>query len=181
MPRIEPITPPYAPDVLAALHKWMPPGVTHEPLALFRLLEQHPDLASRMRVLGAGLLGHGELPALDREIVIARVCARCGCSYEWGVHAAAFADHVGITPEQLRATISGAADWPPHHEALLQAVDELHDSAHVSDETWRALSDHYNTQQLLELLVLTGWYRTISYIANGTLLADEPWATPYPS
>ena len=27
----------------------------------------------------------------EREIVIDRVCARCGCAYEWGVHVAAFA------------------------------------------------------------------------------------------
>ncbi|CAM5419923.1 hypothetical protein SGLAM104S_04203 [Streptomyces glaucescens] len=29
--------------------------------------------------------------------------------------------------------------------------------------------------QLLEFLVLAGWYRTISYLANGLLLEEEPW------
>ncbi|HEV7760231.1 MAG TPA: hypothetical protein VGO78_14620 [Acidimicrobiales bacterium] len=28
----------------------------------------------------------------DREIVIDRTCARCGCQYEWGVHVAFFGD-----------------------------------------------------------------------------------------
>jgi alkylhydroperoxidase family enzyme len=181
MLRLEPLNPPYSPDVAEALRKWMPPGVTQEPLALFRLLEHHPDLASRMRVLGAGLLGHGELPALDREIVIARVCALSNCPYEWTVHAATFANQVGLTPEQLQATVTGTTTWPPNHQALLDAVEELHTTAHLTDETWEALSSHYNTQQLLELIVLTGWYRTISYVANAVHLANEQWAAHYPS
>jgi alkylhydroperoxidase family enzyme len=180
MSRIEPLNPPYPPDVAEALRKWMPPGVAQEPLALFRLLQHHPALASRMRVLGAGLLGHGELPALDRELVIARVCALSNCPYEWTVHATTFADQVGLTPDQLQATVSGTTTWPSKHQALLQAVEELHATAHLTDETWQALTSHYNTQQLLELLVLAGWYRTISYVANAVRLPNEPWAAAYP-
>ncbi|MFI7061630.1 carboxymuconolactone decarboxylase family protein [Kribbella sp. NPDC050124] len=182
MPRIEPLTPPYAPDVEQALHKWMPPGVTHEPLALFRLLQHHPDLASRMRVLGAGLLAHGKLPALDRELVIARVCALNDCRYEWSVHATVFADQVGLTPSMLEATIDGStdggADWPPHHHALLQAIDELHATAQLTDAAWDALAAHYTTAQLLEIVVLAGWYRAISYVANAVRLDPESWSAP---
>jgi hypothetical protein len=39
---------------------------------------------------------------------------------------------------------------------------------------------HYEDGQLLELLVLVGWYRTISYLANGLLLEEEPWGTRFP-
>ncbi|WP_410579747.1 carboxymuconolactone decarboxylase family protein [Amycolatopsis sp. lyj-108] len=183
MARIAPLAPPYEADVEQALRKWMPPGVTQDPLALFRLLQHHPELASRMRVLGAGLLGHGELPALDREIVIARVTARCGCRYEWGVHAAVYAPTVGLTPDQLEATVSGDARhpaWSGRHRALIGAVDELHDTATVSDEAWAALADCYPAPQLLELLVLAGWYRTIAYVANGVRLEEEPWGATYP-
>lgn len=184
-PRIEPLAPPYAPAIDQALHRWMPPGVAHEPLALFRVLHRNPELASRMFPLGAGLLAHGQLPAIDREIVIARVTARCGCAYEWGVHAAAFAEQVGLTPDQLHATTTPdpttTATWPPHHAALLRAVDELHDTAHLSPETWTALRPHYDDPQLLEFLTLTGWYRTISHLANALTLTPEPWATPFPT
>ncbi|KZB88751.1 carboxymuconolactone decarboxylase family protein [Amycolatopsis regifaucium] len=183
MARIAPLAPPYEAHVEEALRTWMPPGVAHDPPALFRLLQHHPDLASRMRVLGAGLLAHGELPALDREIVIARVTARCGCRYEWGVHAAVFASAVGLTPEQVEATVSGGSGhpaWSGRQRALIVAVDELHDTATVSDDAWTALAEHYPAGQLLEFLVLAGWYRTIAYVANGVLLEGEPWAVPYP-
>ncbi|MEV7404108.1 carboxymuconolactone decarboxylase family protein [Streptomyces sp. NPDC091267] len=185
MPRIEPLHPPYPASVEHALRRWMPPDVPHEPLTLFRVLHRNPELASRMFALGAGLLGHGLLPAADREIVIARVTARTGCAYEWGVHAATLARQAGLSPEQLRATTGidpgTATSWLPRHRALLDAVDELHETAQLSQSVWDALRIHYEEAQLLELLVLTGWYRTISYLANGLLLEEEPWGAGFPA
>jgi hypothetical protein len=43
-------------------------------------------------------------------------------------------------------------------------------------ETWDALQSRYQVPQLVELLVLAGWYRMISYVANGLLIEDEQWA-----
>jgi 4-carboxymuconolactone decarboxylase len=86
-PRIAPLEPPYAAATEAVLQKWMPPGVAVEPLALFRTLAVHPELMSRMRPLGSGILGHGCIEPREREIIILRVCARAGAEYEWGVHA----------------------------------------------------------------------------------------------
>ncbi|MET7455828.1 carboxymuconolactone decarboxylase family protein [Streptomyces sp. NPDC005574] len=81
-----------------------------------------------MFALEAGLLGHGLLPAIDREIIIARVTARTGCAYEWGAHAATLAQQAGLSQEQLQATtdVDAAANtaWLPRHAALLNAVDE---------------------------------------------------------
>ncbi|HEY4457833.1 MAG TPA: carboxymuconolactone decarboxylase family protein [Pseudonocardiaceae bacterium] len=183
MPRVEPLAPPYPEAIGDALRRWMPPGAAQEPLTLFRTLYRHPELASRMFPLGSGLLVHGLLPALDREIVIARVTARSGCGYEWGVHASAFAEHVGLTDDQLSATTEtdavASAEWLPRQVALLHAVDELHDTARLSESAWAALRAHYDDAQLVEFLVLAGWYRTISYLANGLLLAGEPWATRF--
>lgn len=56
-PRIAPLDPPYDPAIDAQLVKWMPPGSAVEPLKLFRTLAIHDDLFSRMRPLGAGILG----------------------------------------------------------------------------------------------------------------------------
>ncbi|MFI6156897.1 carboxymuconolactone decarboxylase family protein [Kitasatospora sp. NPDC051170] len=185
MPRIEPLSPPYPASVSQSLRRWMPPNVPYEPLALFRVLQRNPELASRMLAVGAGLLGHGLLPAVDREVVIARVTARAGCAYEWGVHAATLARQAGLGPEQLRATTeadaAAGAVWPPCHVALLAAVDELHDTAQLSQPAWDALRAHYDDAQLLEFLVLAGWYRTIGYLANGLLLEEEIWGVPFPA
>jgi hypothetical protein len=53
-PRIAPLEPPYEPEIEAALAKWMPPDAGIEPLRLFRTVQVHEQLASRMRVVGAG-------------------------------------------------------------------------------------------------------------------------------
>ncbi|MGW7414348.1 carboxymuconolactone decarboxylase family protein [Streptomyces sp. NPDC054863] len=163
----------------------MPPGTPHEPLALFRVLHRNPEPASRMFALGAGLLGHGLLPGIDREVVVARVTARSDCPYEWGVHAATLAPQAGLSREQIRATArtdaAVGAPWLPRHTALLQAVDELHDTNQLTQSAWDALLVHYEEAQLLELLVLIGWYRTLGHLANGLLLDEEPWGVRYPT
>ena len=94
------------------LRQWMPPGSALEPLALFRTLAIHDDLSSRMRPLGAGILGHGRVEPRERELIILRTCARAGAEYEWGVHAVAFGRAVGLSEEQLAATATAAADDP---------------------------------------------------------------------
>ncbi len=79
----------------------------------------------------------------QREIVIDRTCARCGCEYEWGVHVAFFADRVDLTDEQVRSLTHGSsADscWTDRTErALIDAVDSLHDRADLDNELWSRL------------------------------------------
>jgi 4-carboxymuconolactone decarboxylase len=182
-PRIAPLQPPYTPEMEASLRKWMPPGSDVEPLKLFRTLNVHHELASRMRPLGAGILGHGRLTPRDREIVIARTCARAGAEYEWGVHVLAFAKPLGLTDAQIAATVDATADdpaWSDAESLLIELCDELHDTATVSDELWRKLSATYADDQLLELLVTAGWYRLLSYVINGADVQHEPWAQRFP-
>jgi alkylhydroperoxidase family enzyme len=185
-PRIAPLQPPYEPEVEDMLRRWMPPGAAIEPLALFRTLAVHGELMSRMRPLGSGILNHGLVPARDREIVLHRTCARAGAEYEWGVHAVAFAEQVGLTREQLAATAGGAdaADdpsWSRQDALLVRLADELYDTDTLSDELWAQVAPHYTREQLLELIVTAGWYRTIAYVTNAAHIPLEPWAARFPA
>lgn len=182
-PRIAPLEPPYSPEIEAALRKWMPPGSEAEPLKLFRTLNVHEQLASRMRPLGAGILGHGTLAARDREIVILRTCARAGAEYEWGVHVTAFARSVGIDDEQVVASVGGDSDdpaWAEPDRPLVALADELHDTATVSDALWSSLEARFTEEQLIELIVVGGWYRLIGCTINATGVQLEPWAARFP-
>jgi alkylhydroperoxidase family enzyme len=183
-PRIAPLKPPYEPSIEAFLAKWMPPGSAVEPLALFRTLAVHYELASRMRPLGAGILGHGRVEPREREIVIHRTCARAGAEYEWGVHALAFGKPLGLSDEQIRATADGTADdpaWSDSDALLVRLADELHDTCEVSDGLWSALAARYSDDQLLELVVTAGWYRLLSYVINAARIELEPWAARFPA
>ncbi len=182
-PRIAPLQPPYAPEIEESLRRWMPPGSALEPLKLFRTLNVNEELASRMRPLGAGILGHGLVPPRERELMIARTCARAGAEYEWGVHALAFALPLGLSEEQLAASVQGGPEdpaWEPGDGELIALADELHDTATVSDALWAKLAARFSEQQLLELLVIAGWYRLISYVINATGVELEPWAARFP-
>lgn len=183
-PRIAPLEPPYAPATAALLARWMPPGSALEPLALFRTLAVHDELAARMRPLGAGILGHGRMPPREREIVILRTCGRAGAEYEWGVHAVAFGKPLGLSDEELAGTVIGqAADavWSESDRLLIRLVDELHDTCAISAPLWSALAQRYPEDQLLELVITTGWYRLLAGVINAVGIEPEPWAARFPT
>jgi len=182
--RIEPLSPPYDPEVAAALAGWMPPGSALEPLKLFRTLYRHPQLSSRMWPLGAGILGpQSALDPREREIIIHRTCARCGCEYEWGVHVAAYGSAVGLNQAQLEDTVRETVEqalWSEREQALIILVDELHETATISDALWEQLVANWNTAQILELIITVGWYHLISFVANAAHVEQEPWAARFP-
>jgi 4-carboxymuconolactone decarboxylase len=172
--RIAPLEPPYADGVAEQLAKWMPPNSGLDPLKLFRMLYVNGDLASRMRPLGAGILGHGKVAPRDRELMILRTCFLNGAEYEWGVHVTAFADAVGLTEEDVAATTDGSDDL------VIQLADELHATTDVSNELWAELKQRWSDEQILELIVTAGWYRLLSGIINATGLELEAWAERFP-
>src|SRR5262245_8075566 len=178
-PRVEPVAPPFPAELQAVFDKIMPPGVP--PLTLFTTLARVPRIYERFRA--GSLLDRGPLSLRHREIVIDRTCARCGCAYEWGVHVAFFAERVGLTPAQQRATVRGTADdpaWSDEERLLIRMVDALHDSAQISDELWAALATSFSVEEIFELIALVGFYHTVSFFANGLRLAPEPYAVPFP-
>jgi alkylhydroperoxidase family enzyme len=181
---MQPLDPPYPADVETMLAKWMPPG-SAEPLALFRLLVKHPALSELLRPLGAFQLSkESALPLRDRELVIDRTCARCGCEYEWGVHAAAFGARAGLTPEQIDGTVNGHPDdamWTDRDRLLLKIADALHDDGNVSDEVWIEARATWSEPQLMEIAVLAGFYHIVSFVANLAGLGTEAWATRFPA
>lgn len=179
MSRIEPATPPYEAEVSQRLEAMMPPGVP--PIKLFRTFVRNLPMATAMGSWGGYELSRRlSLTMRDREIVIDRTTARCKCEYEWGVHIAFFADRVGLTDEQVTSITHGNSTDPcwldERDRALIEAADALHDHANLTDELWVRLSRHLDAEQILDLLMLAGWYHAISYAANGAQVELEEGA-----
>ncbi len=182
VPRIVPLAPRHPPEVAAELERWMPPSSSMEPLTLSRLLCRNLPLAQAMLPLGAFQLSkRSGLPRRVRELVINRTCARLGAEYEWGVHAVAFGAAVGLSEADLVATTTpGMAHWQGSDALVIRMVDELIVSHTMAAATWAELSALFDTTQLLELVVLCGWYHLISFVINATALPPEPWASRFP-
>ena len=157
----------------------MPPGVA--PLVLFRALARDQRLF--WRFMGGGLLDKGHLTLRQREIVIDRVTARCGAEYEWGVHAAFFARRAGLGEAELRSLVHGQAGdacWSAEDALLVRFCDALHATCDIDDGLWDELRARFSEEAMLELLLLAGFYRTVSYLVNALRLPPEPYSVPFP-
>ena len=178
-PRMLPLPEPWPADVAAELAAMMPPGVP--PLALFRTLARSPRVLRKIRA--GNLLDRGPLDRRERELVILRTCARCGSEYEWGVHAAVFARRYGLSQAEIAGTLhAGPEDprWSERDRLLLRLADELHETATLSDALWSALRPHWSDEQLIELVVLAGFYHTIAFVTNAFAIAREEGAERFP-
>ena len=171
-PRLSPLDPPYEPELAAELARFMPPGIP--PLRLFRTLAHNPRVLRKFRL--GSLLDRGSIGRRDREIVILRTCARCRSEYEWGVHVAVFAARCGLTQAEVAASLRGGADdalWSRRDRLLVRFADELHDRASISEALWVELAGHFRADQLIELLVLAGFYHTVSFVTNAIQIELE--------
>jgi alkylhydroperoxidase family enzyme len=179
MSRIAPLEPPYAPEIQSQFDRIMRGA---PPLMLFRVMASNARAWEKFRA--GSLLDRGPLTLREREIVIDRTCALTGCEYEWGVHVTTFAQAAHLTETEVRATVREGADaacWSAAEQALISAVDALHARATLTDGEFAALSSHYDDAKIFEIILLCGFYRTVSYLANGLRLPLEDNAARFPS
>src|SRR6478672_3975364 len=119
-------------------------------LNVFGTLALHPKLIKRWLVFANHVLLKSTISGRDRELAILRAGWRCHAPYEWGQHVI-IARREGISDDEIAAIAEGpdASGWSAHDAAILRAVDELHDSATISDATWATLGERYDAQQCM--------------------------------
>lgn len=138
-----------------------------EPLNIFRTLGHHPKLLKRWLVFGNHILAKNSLPPRDRELAILRVGWLCRAGYEWAQHVV-IGKNAGLVDSDIDRITKGprAEGWTDHEAALLQATDELHEDSFVVDSTFAELSNHYSTEQLIDLVFTVGQYHLVSMALN---------------
>ncbi|WP_395322075.1 carboxymuconolactone decarboxylase family protein [Variovorax sp. UC74_104] len=177
--RIEPATPPFDEDISRPLDRLMK---GQPPLRLFTTLARDSRLFQKF--FAGGLLDKGNLSIRQREIVIHRTTALCKSEYEWGVHVATFSRLAGLTPEQVQATVTGSANeacWSAEEQVLLRLCDSLHAHSDIDDELWNGLRKYFAEEAIIELLMLAGFYRTVSYLTNGLRMPLEETGARFPA
>lgn len=145
-------------------------------LNIFRTLAHHPKLLKRWLVFGNHVLGKSTLPERDRELLILRIGWLCKAEYEWTQHVA-IAKRCGLDDADIARIAKGpdAEGLDPFDRVQLRAVDELRADAFLSDATWRALRERYDTQQMIDLIFTVGQYQLVSMALNslGVQLDDH--------
>ncbi len=136
-------------------------------LNIFRTLAHHPKLLKRWLVFGNHILAKSSLPERDRELVILRIGWLCGSEYEWTQHVG-IGKLAGLDDDDIARIAEGpeAEGLDAFDRVQLQAVDELRRDAFISDQTWKALSERYDTQQMMDLVFTVGQYQLVSMALN---------------
>jgi alkylhydroperoxidase family enzyme len=181
-PRLEPLTSQAAidtaiqitQDIRKASGSPTPVSAADVPELMTTLL-RHPDLYRRIADLSVQLMGKGVLAPRDRQLAIMRLSWLRQAPYVWGEHVKN-SKRAGLSSDELEQLTRGstAPGWNEHERAILRAVEELHADAMISDDTWAALSNRLDDQQLIELLALVGQFGTVIWLENALRLRLGP-------
>ena len=132
-------------------------------LNLLGTMARHPALARAYHSFNGHVLFATTLSVRQRELVVLRVAAVRNADYEWLQHVVV-AGEAGITDEEIVRVVHGpdAPGWSPLEAAVLRAVDELVADAAIGADTWTALADELDEQQLLDLIFTVGAYELLA-------------------
>jgi alkylhydroperoxidase family enzyme len=134
---------------------------------IFRVLMNHPRLTRAWSKFAGYILSDQQtLAPREREIAILRIGWLNQASYEYEQHVR-IGKAAGLSEDEIDRIGKGpSAGWGKHDAALIQAVDDLFNNSVVSDETWRTLSERYNTEQLMDVVFTIGQYNLVSWALN---------------
>jgi AhpD family alkylhydroperoxidase len=176
--RLEPVFP--APPELERLYARLDAevGKVHN---FFSTTAHNPLLLQRIAPLAGAFLQSKVLPERERELVILRVAWRTRCVYEFGQHALR-AHAAGLSTTEIRGSTLDPDDhpWPAGDAALIAMADELFEHDDVTDATWADLSARWDESQLVELLMLAGYYRMVAGFLKGCRVEPEAGAPGWP-
>ena len=150
------------------------------PLNIFGVLAHHPKLLKRFNLMGGLLLNGGRIPAREREIVILRIGWNAQARYEFGQHTL-IGREAGLTDDEITALTGDEGQWSDDDRALVAMADELHADDCVSDATWERLAGRWDEAELVELLVLAGFYRLVSGFLNSAGVQLDEGVPGFPS
>lgn len=110
----------------------------------------------------------------EREIAVLRLAHLCDSEYEWFQHVA-IGKRAGLDDADIEAIQVGSplASWSDRDAVVMAVVDELQSTETVSDELWQRLAEHFDREQIFELLFVIGAYKMTAWILNPLKVPPE--------
>ncbi len=142
-------------------------------------LLSHPPLAKSFLTFNNHISKASTLSARIRELVILRIGWLRRSEYEYLQHVV-LGKRAGLTDEDIARIQEGptAAGWNDEDRALLQATDDLYADACISDDTWAALTAHFEDRQIMDLVMTVGCYEVAAMVFRSFKLPLEPGVPP---
>ena len=145
-------------------------------LNIFRSLSHSPEMLRRFMKLGSYFLDEGKLDPKLRELAILRAGYVCRAPYEFAQHVS-WGRRAGLSDAQIRGVASPSiALFDRHEMAVLSYAGELSAEARVSDATFAAVSEFLNSEEVVELTLVIGYYNMVSRALNALQVDLDPFA-----
>jgi alkylhydroperoxidase family enzyme len=124
-------------------------------------------------------LVNGALSKRDRKLVTLAVAAAIENAYEWGHHTPT-ALTMDITQADLDAIKSGETDKLAKRDRVVVEVSQAVEHQNVTDELWAQAEAEFDTEQLVQLTVISAYYGMLGRIQNALQVdQDEGFASTY--
>ena len=144
-----------------------PPGARGGGANVFRTFNRNPPADRARGAINTHVTGSSTLAPKWRELLLTRIGVLCHSEYEYAAHLR-LGRQAGFTDADVARVVNGPDSAPgdPLETALLQAADDLFERDVVSPTTWSELAKSLNTQQMLDVLIAVGGYRSTSMLIN---------------
>jgi 4-carboxymuconolactone decarboxylase len=145
---------------------------------IFRGLLHSPSAASAVYGAIDALIWHNTVAARTRELVILRIGWRAGSEYVFCNHVR-ISRELGIADEDILGVRDpeGCRAYSETDRLVIRLADELHESVDVTPATWSTLEHSFTLEELVELVLVAGFWRAIAGFVNTArteLDADTP-------
>ena len=136
---------------------------------IFRMIANADNCAPEVLALGSRMSRGSSLPPVERELVILRVAHLTGAAYQWHEHLTVAA-RVGVearTVEVLAAYPDGPAEQlTPRERTLIDFTDSVVRTTTASQDLFDTARVGYTDSQLVELVLLIGFYMMVGRVMN---------------
>lgn len=134
-----------------------------------------PEVGLALQDLGAAIRYRTDLSDRCREIAILLVAAYSRSDYEWYAHEAV-GRHVGLLDDELSALMEGrdAVTFDAEEKAVAHLTRSILDDTRLDDADHGEVEEALGTQQITEVAVLVGYYRTLDQLMR-------IWQAPLPA
>jgi 4-carboxymuconolactone decarboxylase len=132
-------------------------------------------------VNGVSMLGKTNR-ARHRELLILRMGWDSQSEYEWSEHVGRVggARKMGVPIERI-AQGPDAPGWDPFEATIIRFADEMYRDSVVSDRTWNALSQQYDTRLMIDATITPANYRMVSLALNILGVQSNPGEEKLPA
>jgi alkylhydroperoxidase family enzyme len=83
--------------------------------------------------------------------------------------------------DKLSVSQLGNPGVESEEQVLLHLCDALHAHCDIDHALWNGLRQHFAEEAIIELLMLAGFYRTVSYLTNGLRMPLEDTGARFPA